>query len=117
VITIVQGGGAAEVNAAVEAAHRAFQNDWRWRTAAERAQLLLLQGADVLEAHADDLALLESRENGKPVADAGLNDISFLNGVFRFFGSLVDKLPTDFPGSSGPSLRCFDAWMGGAWIR
>jgi hypothetical protein len=29
VITIVQGGGAAEVNAAVEAAHRAFQTDWR----------------------------------------------------------------------------------------
>jgi acyl-CoA reductase-like NAD-dependent aldehyde dehydrogenase len=29
VITIVQGGGASEVNAAVEAAHRAFQSDWR----------------------------------------------------------------------------------------
>jgi acyl-CoA reductase-like NAD-dependent aldehyde dehydrogenase len=29
VITIVQGGGASEVNAAVEAAHRAFQTDWR----------------------------------------------------------------------------------------
>jgi acyl-CoA reductase-like NAD-dependent aldehyde dehydrogenase len=95
VITIVQGGGASEVNAAVEAAHRAFQTDWRWRTAAERAQLLL-QGADVLEAHADELALLESRENGKPVQDARLNDVNFLIGVFRFFGSLVDKLPTDF---------------------
>src|ERR1700739_3812937 len=56
VITIVQGGGAAELDAAVEAAHRAFQTDWRWRTPTERAALLL-RGADVLEAHADELAL------------------------------------------------------------
>ena len=95
VITLVQGGGTAEVNAAVEAAHRAFQTDWRWRTPAERAALLL-KGADVLADHADELALLESRENGKPVADARSNDINFLIGVFRFYGSLVDKLPTDF---------------------
>jgi acyl-CoA reductase-like NAD-dependent aldehyde dehydrogenase len=31
VITLVRGGGTAEVNAAVEAAHRAFQAGWRWR--------------------------------------------------------------------------------------
>jgi len=67
------------VNAAVEAAHRAFQADWRWRTPAERAALLL-QAADVLDEHVGELALLESRENGKPVADARLNDINFLVG-------------------------------------
>jgi acyl-CoA reductase-like NAD-dependent aldehyde dehydrogenase len=95
VIALVQGGGAAQVNAAVEAAHRAFQADWRWRPPAERAALLL-KAADVLAEHADELPLLESRENGKPVADARTNDINFLIFVFRFFGSLVDKLPTDF---------------------
>jgi hypothetical protein len=58
VITLAQGGGTAEVNAAVEAAHRAFQTNWRWRTPAERAALLL-QAADVLAEHADELALLE----------------------------------------------------------
>ena len=95
VITLVQGGGAAQVNAAVEAAHRAFQTDWRWRPPAERAALLL-EAADVLAEHADELALLESRENGKPVQDARVNDINFLIYIFRFFGGLVDKLPTDF---------------------
>ena len=95
VITLVQGGGTAEVDAAVEAAHRAFQADWRWRPPAERAALLL-EAADVLAEHADELALLESRENGKPVQDARVNDINFLIFIFRFFGSLVDKLPTDF---------------------
>jgi acyl-CoA reductase-like NAD-dependent aldehyde dehydrogenase len=95
VIAVVQGGGPEEVDAAVEAAHRAFETDWRWRTWAERAALLL-RGADVLEEHADELALLESRENGKPVQDARQNDISFLIAIFRFFGSLIDKLPTEF---------------------
>jgi acyl-CoA reductase-like NAD-dependent aldehyde dehydrogenase len=36
----VEDPATGELNAAVEAAHRAFRNDWRWRTAAERAQLL-----------------------------------------------------------------------------
>jgi acyl-CoA reductase-like NAD-dependent aldehyde dehydrogenase len=95
VIAVVQGGGPDQLDAAVEAAHRAFQADWRWRPWAERAALLL-RGADVLEEHADELALLESRENGKPVQDARQNDINFLIAIFRFFGSLADKLPTDF---------------------
>ncbi|MFJ6728000.1 aldehyde dehydrogenase family protein [Streptomyces sp. NPDC091281] len=95
VITTVQGGGAAEVDAAVQAAHHAFTTDWRWRAPAERAALLL-RGADVLADHADELAALVSEENGKPVADARLHDVGFLIGVLRFFGSLVDKLPGEF---------------------
>ncbi len=47
VITDVQGGGAKQMNAAVEAAHRAFATDWRWRARRERGQLLLAC-ADVL---------------------------------------------------------------------
>jgi hypothetical protein len=39
------------VNAAVEAAHRAFQTDWRWRTPAERAALLLEFAGEVLQEH------------------------------------------------------------------
>ena len=56
------------MNAAGETAHRAFQTNWRWRTPAERATLLL-EAADVLGEHADELALLESGENGTPVAE------------------------------------------------
>jgi len=56
VITIVQGGGGAQANAAVEAAHRAFQTDWRWRTPAERAALLLEEA--VLAVRAGEVELL-----------------------------------------------------------
>jgi acyl-CoA reductase-like NAD-dependent aldehyde dehydrogenase len=94
VITIVQGGGAAEVDAAVHAAHRAFEQDWRWRPLAERSRLLL-EGAAVLEAHADELAELVSRENGKPIVDGRNIDISLLIGDMRFAASLVDKLPDE----------------------
>jgi acyl-CoA reductase-like NAD-dependent aldehyde dehydrogenase len=93
VITIVQGSGAEQMNAAIESAHQAFVRDWRWRHRAERAGLLL-SCADVLEEHANELADLLSLENGKPVVDARENDIRFLIGVFRPFGSIVDKLPS-----------------------
>ena len=81
------------MNAAIESAHQAFVRDWRWRDRTERARLLL-SCAEVLEAHADELADLLSLENGKPVADARDNHVRFLIGVFRFFGSIVDKLPS-----------------------
>jgi Aldehyde dehydrogenase family len=51
----------SEVDAAVEAAHRAFTTDWRWRSSDERSRLLPLC-ADVLEEHADELAEIESLE-------------------------------------------------------
>jgi acyl-CoA reductase-like NAD-dependent aldehyde dehydrogenase len=70
VTAVVQGGGPNEVDAAVEAAHRAFETDWRWRTWAERATLLL-RGADVLEEHADELALLESQHRRHQAQRAG----------------------------------------------
>jgi acyl-CoA reductase-like NAD-dependent aldehyde dehydrogenase len=67
--------------------------DCRWRNRTERPQLLLAC-ADVLEDHATELTDLLSLENGTPVTDARENDIRFLTGVFRFFGSIVDKLPS-----------------------
>jgi betaine-aldehyde dehydrogenase len=104
VIAVIQGGGPEQVDAAIEAAHRAFETDWRWRTPAERAAFLL-RGADVLEEHADELALIESRENGKPVQDARQNDISFLIAI----AERVDRGPGQPPARPG---RCGDGDRG-----
>ncbi|WP_225984608.1 aldehyde dehydrogenase family protein [Noviherbaspirillum aerium] len=95
VIAMVQGGSEVEVDAAVRAANHAYQTDWRWRTPRERGALLL-ECANVLEAHADELAELVSSENGKPVELAKAFDLAFLVGSFRYFGSLIDKLPAEF---------------------
>jgi len=60
--------GAAAAENAVAAAAAAFR-DWRRRSAGERAQLLARWHAAML-AHAEDLALLMTREQGKPLAEA-----------------------------------------------
>ncbi|UDQ87921.1 aldehyde dehydrogenase family protein [Xanthobacter autotrophicus] len=90
VFAMVQGGGAAEVDAAVRSAHAAFLG-WRRVPARERG-LALLQASRKLAEHADDLSALLCRENGKPVRDAKAFDVSALIHAFAYFGSLADKM-------------------------
>ena len=67
-IAEVPEGTQADVDRAVEAAEKAFPA-WRDSTPAERAQVLL-KLADVIDEHAEELAELESRNVGKPLAAA-----------------------------------------------
>ena len=60
--------GAAETNAAIEAAHRAFK-PWSQRLARERSRILRRWYELIIE-HADELALLLTKEQGKPLAEA-----------------------------------------------
>ncbi len=60
--------GAAETRRAIEAA-RVAQIEWRRRTARERSQILR-KWHELMLAHADDLALLMTTEQGKPLAEA-----------------------------------------------
>lgn len=92
-ITVVQAGNLDTVQGAIQASHRAFES-WRWKTRQERS-LYLLQAADELQKHSHELAVLLCLENGKPVKDASF-DVGFLVQVFRYFGSIVDKLPSEF---------------------
>lgn len=94
VITTIQAGNKATAIEAIEAAQIAYQ-DWRWRSPTERGTLLL-KAADELERHQEELAELLCLENGKPYQDALQFDIKFLPSVFRYFGSLIDKLPLQF---------------------
>jgi succinate-semialdehyde dehydrogenase/glutarate-semialdehyde dehydrogenase len=60
--------GAAETNAAIEAAHRAMPA-WAKLTGKERS-IILRRWYDLIMAHADELALILTREQGKPLAEA-----------------------------------------------
>ena len=93
VLTKVQAGDSTTAEAAIKASQEAFES-WRWRPALERGALML-KCADKLEAHSEELAELLCMENGKPAQDALMFDVRFLVGVFRYFGSLVDKLPSE----------------------
>ena len=92
-ITTIRVGDSQTVKDAVAKSHEAFQA-WRFRSPADRGQILL-KCADTLLAHADELATLLCLENGKPYIDARFGDVMAVQASFRYFGSLVDKLPTD----------------------
>src|SRR3712207_4901767 len=66
-------GRAAEVDAAVDAAREALPS-WR-RMDPMRRTRLLLRLAELIEAHTDELGETESRDVGKPVADATGKDL------------------------------------------
>ena len=66
----------ADVNEAVKAARNAFEKGpWRKMSAAERGQLLY-KLAELVEKHADELARLESLDNGKPYSVAKAADLA-----------------------------------------
>jgi betaine-aldehyde dehydrogenase len=72
-----------DVERAVQAAKRAFEEFSR-TTPAERAGALL-KLADMIEEHADELAELESRNAGKPIAAVKADEIPFMADNLRFF--------------------------------
>jgi aldehyde dehydrogenase (NAD+) len=91
----------ADVDRAVTAARGAFDG-WRHTTAAERGRLLL-RLADAVEAHAEELALLETRDTGHPLRDSRGLDVPRTAATFRYFGGMADK----YQGSVVPVERGF----------
>jgi aminomuconate-semialdehyde/2-hydroxymuconate-6-semialdehyde dehydrogenase len=76
-----------DVNAAVDAARRAFPA-WSKTPVAERSRLMM-RLADLLDEHFDELAALESRDNGKTITLAKRLDIPRSVANFRFFAGAV----------------------------
>jgi 1-pyrroline dehydrogenase len=88
-IVEVPGSSAADVEAAVSAARAAF-DVWRATTPGERSAALL-QLADRIESHRDELVRLESRNVGKPVA-AVPEEVDFAIDNLRFFAGAARVL-------------------------
>jgi acyl-CoA reductase-like NAD-dependent aldehyde dehydrogenase len=105
-LTAVQGGGADEVDAAVRAAHRAFNEHWRWLPARERGRFLA-EASRALREHTDELARLECRENGKPLLQAFI-DVEMCVSSFEYFGGLIGNLPERFIDLG--AIHC-DVWL------
>lgn len=92
VLNAVAAGGAADVDRAARAARLAFE-DGRWRDQPVRARKQLLHRlADLIEAHADELALLECLDTGKPISEARGVDVALAIGTARYYAEAVDKI-------------------------
>jgi aminomuconate-semialdehyde/2-hydroxymuconate-6-semialdehyde dehydrogenase len=87
VIAEVAEGGAEDVDAAVAAAARAFPS-WR-KTPAEERSRLLIRVSELIEESFEELARLESRDNGKPIALARRMDVPRAVLNFRFFATAI----------------------------
>lgn len=83
---------AADVDKAVKAARRAFEHGpWRKTSASERGRLLH-RLADLIEQNADELAQLETLDNGKPVAVARAADLPLTIACYRYYAGWADKI-------------------------
>ncbi|HXQ41213.1 MAG TPA: aldehyde dehydrogenase family protein [Candidatus Udaeobacter sp.] len=81
-----------DVNRAVAAARRAFDNGpWSRMTGSERGRLLW-KLADLVERHLDEFAELESIDNGKPYAVAKVADVPLTVDMFRYMAGWATKL-------------------------
>jgi aldehyde dehydrogenase (NAD+) len=80
----------SDIDRAIAAAWKAFPA-WRAMAAADRGRLLL-KLADGIEAHAGELAEIESLDTGHPIRDTRRLDVPRTAATFRYFGGMADKL-------------------------
>ncbi|WP_306317895.1 MULTISPECIES: aldehyde dehydrogenase [unclassified Streptomyces] len=81
-----------DIDAAVRAARRSFEaGDWSRADAATRKRVLL-KLASLIEEHGRDLALLDTLDMGKPIAETYGTDVPGAAGVFAWYAEAADKL-------------------------
>jgi phenylacetaldehyde dehydrogenase len=94
---------AVDVDLAVKAARRAFDDGpWNRMSPSDRGKLLWKLG-DLVEKHSEELAEIESIDNGKPVAVARIADVPLAVDMFRYMAGWATKItgstiPLSFPG-------------------
>ncbi|WP_277183108.1 aldehyde dehydrogenase family protein [Caballeronia sp. BR00000012568055] len=91
-LTRVPSADEQDVDLAVKAARRAFDDsDWSRMKPTDRERILL-RAADLIEANARELAEIESLDNGKPVTVAQGLDVSMAAHCFRYMAGWATKI-------------------------
>jgi betaine-aldehyde dehydrogenase len=85
--------GRADIDRAVAAAQAAFPK-WSRLAAADRGRILL-KLADLIEAHTESLARLETLDTGHPLKDSRALDVPRTAACYRYFGGMADKFQGD----------------------
>src|SRR5438270_1502862 len=94
VLTQIAEASAAEVDQAVAAARKAFDDPkgaWRKMSASERGRLIW-KLADLMEQHIDELAELETLDNGKPIFESRYVDMPMAIDVMRYYAGIATKI-------------------------
>jgi aldehyde dehydrogenase (NAD+)/betaine-aldehyde dehydrogenase len=104
VIREVAEASAEDVDRAVEAAGEAFRSEeWRGIAPAARARLLW-RVADLIEEHADELAELETRDQGQPIGISRMVSVAGAAEHFRYYAGWATKMEGETPPVSFPDV-------------
>src|SRR3954467_13348769 len=94
VLTHVAEASAADVDRAVQAARQAFEDragGWRKLSASERGRLIWML-ADLVEKNIEELAELETLDNGKPIFESRYVDLPMVIDVLRYYAGCATKI-------------------------
>ncbi|MBZ5647509.1 MAG: aldehyde dehydrogenase family protein [Acidobacteriia bacterium] len=95
VLTQVNEAGAEGVDRAAKAAREAFEKTgkgtWRSMSASERGKILW-RIADLIEKNIDEMAELETLDNGKPIFESRYVDMPMIVDVFRYYAGWATKI-------------------------
>jgi len=94
VLTQIAEASGDDVDRAVGAARKAFEDrggPWRKLSASERGRLIWLL-ADLVEKNIDELAEIETLDNGKPIFEARYVDMPMVVDVLRYYAGLATKI-------------------------
>ncbi len=92
VLAQVAEGDKEDIDRAVKAARRAFESGpWRKMTPSERGRLVW-KLADLIEAHLEELAQLETLDNGKPISVSRVADVPLAADLFRYMAGWATKI-------------------------
>ena len=104
-LTTVPDGGAADIDRAVAAARASFESKtWRGMDPSRREKILW-DIAELLARHKDELARLESMENGKTLREAAGADVGPAIDAFRYYAGWVRKIYGETIPVDGPYLN------------
>ena len=92
VLASVESCTAKDIAKAVVAARRAFESGSWSRMAPRDRKKVLLKFADLVQQNADELALLETLDNGKPISDALNGDLPDAIETLRWHAETADKI-------------------------
>ncbi|WP_320670841.1 aldehyde dehydrogenase family protein [Patulibacter defluvii] len=91
VLAVVAEGGAEDIDRAVAAARRAFEGPWSRISPSERGRIIHRIG-DLIAENAEELAELDSLDNGKPKAVAQAADVALAADLFWYMAGWATKL-------------------------
>jgi betaine-aldehyde dehydrogenase len=100
-LAVVAEGDKADIDKAVAAARRAFEGKWGKMSARDRGRLLY-KLSQLIEEHAQELAQLETSDNGKPIRESQYVDLPQVVENFEYFAGMATKIEGETIPVPGP---------------